>query len=171
MIMIFSADKNWGIGKNNELLFHVSEDLRRFKEITTGKVVVMGYNTLMSLPKSKPLPNRVNIVLSRKQGLEIDGAHVCGGLDSLFEEIERYPEEDIFVIGGEEIYKLLTPYASKAYVTKFNAEGNADCFMENLDESPDWKLIETSEVFEDEKQGLEFTYNTYIHLEFDAVMV
>ncbi|GHU78801.1 dihydrofolate reductase [Clostridia bacterium] len=168
MTMIFSADRGWGIGRDNMLLFHASEDMKRFKELTKGKVVVMGYNTLLSLPGSKPLPDRVNIVLSRKSGLKIEGAHTCAGLDDLFEEIERYPEEDVFVIGGEQVYRQLMPYSGKAYVTKFDAEAQADRFMENLDDSHEWKLIETSDTFED--GGLEYTFNTYIHLEYGVAL-
>lgn len=169
MNMIFSADRNWAIGYENKLLFRAKADMKRFREMTTGKVVVMGYNTLHSLPGGKPLPDRVNMVLSRKPGLTVEGADVCGDLGTLFEEIERYPEEDVFVIGGAEVYRQLMPYCGKAYVTKFDEVATADSFMENLDENPDWKLIETSEPLEED--GLEFTYNTYIQLDYSAILL
>jgi dihydrofolate reductase len=167
MIMIFSADQNWGIGNKGKLLYRASGDMKRFRALTKGKVVIMGHNTLLSLPNAKPLADRVNIVLSRKEGLVIDGAGVCPSLEMLLDEISRYPEEDVFVIGGEQIYKLLTPYCSRAYVTKFDAVFPADRFMENLDDSEDWKLIEISEPIEED--GMRYSYSTYIHLEYGAV--
>lgn len=168
MNMIFSADRNWAIGYKNTLLFRASADMRRFREMTTGKVVVMGYNTLLSLPEGKPLKDRVNIVLSRKPGFTVEGASVCPDLSSLFEEIERYPEEDVFVIGGEQIYRQLMPYCGKAYVTRFDEIATADCFMENLEENPDWKMVEESETIEE--NGLEFRYCTYLQLDYGTVL-
>lgn len=164
MTMIFSADRNWGIGRDNNLLFRASGDMRRFRKLTTGKVVIMGYNTLISLPKSNPLPDRTNIVLSRKPELQIDGAFVCECLDALFGEIARYPKEDVFVIGGEQVYRLLLPYSDNALVTKFDDDGNADRFMENLDVSPEWRLADSSERFE-ENCAPPYTFNTYVRVQ------
>jgi dihydrofolate reductase len=168
MNMIFSADEIWGIGYQNNLLFRAKEDMRRFKRMTVGKVVVMGYNTLLSLPGGKPLPERVNMVLSRKPGLVVEGAVACADVAALFAEISRYPEEDVFVIGGEQVYRQLMPYCAKAYVTKFEATAPADRFMVNLDENENWKLIETSEPLEE--NGLRFTFDTYMQLDYSAIL-
>lgn len=158
---IFSADKNWGIGCGNDLLFKISEDLKYFKSMTTGKTVVMGYNTLMSLPGGKPLPNRRNIVLSRKSGLVIENAEVACSIDELWERIKGM-EEDVFIIGGGQIYRELLPYCRYAYVTKVNAVKEADTYMQNLDTDPGWQLIWQSEEKED--CGYKFSYCKYENL-------
>lgn len=144
MNLIVSVDKNWGIGKNNELLFHIKGDMEFFKKKTTGKAVIMGRKTLNSLPDGQPLKNRVNIVLTRDKAFKRNGVIVCHSVDEVLEKTKAYP--DAFVIGGGEIYRLLLPYCRAAYVTKVPKEADADTFMVNLGERGDWKL-EKSEDF------------------------
>ena len=103
MNLIVCVSRNWGIGKNNELLFHIPDDLKQFKALTTGKVVVMGHNTLKSLPGGKPLPNRTNIVLSRNPNLKIEGATVCNSVQDVLIEVSDRLQSDVFIIGGEAI--------------------------------------------------------------------
>lgn len=133
-----AVSENWGIGYKNELLFRISEDLKRFKALTTGKTIVMGHNTFKSLPNAKPLPNRTNIVLSRDTALKIPGVTVCNSLGDL----KPYLRGDVFIIGGEQIYKLLLGYCEAAYVTQIQSAPPADAFMPNLSALQNWELTE-----------------------------
>ena len=157
MNCIASVDNNWGIGLNNQLLYHIPEDLHFFKKKTIGKTVIMGKNTLLSLPNQKPLKDRTNIVLNKS--ISRDDLIVCRDLKSLLQEIKGYSDEDIFVIGGEQIYRLLLPYCNKAYITKVNGEKIADSFFENLDLNKEWTL-----TYAKEKQvykGIEYCFCEY----------
>ncbi|HOK81398.1 MAG TPA: dihydrofolate reductase [Clostridia bacterium] len=155
MQTIVAVDKFWGIGKNNDLLFHLPEDLKYFKEKTLGKVIVMGGNTLLSLPDSKPLPNRTNIVLS--DVFTRDDCTVVATLPELFEELKKYNPEDIFIVGGAMFYRTMLPYCDKAYVTKVDADGGAQLFFENLDSLPDWELESQSEPVISNGHTIRFT--------------
>ena len=158
MKAIVCVDKNWGIGKNNDMLFHLPEDLKFFKEKTWGKTVVMGYNTFLSLPNKKPLPNRKNIVLSRKTDLKIDGVTVVNSLEELM-SILGNDTSDVFLMGGEIIYNELLSFCDEAYVTKVNADGNAQKFFPNIDENPDW--VKTYESEKINSGDYKISFNTY----------
>lgn len=158
MKAIVCVDKKWGIGKNNKMLFHLPEDLKFFKEKTWGKRVVMGYNTFLSLPNRKPLPNRKNIVLSRKKNLKIDGVSVVNSVEELLSILEN-DTSNVFLIGGEIIYKELLNFCDEAYVTKVNANGDAEKFFPNIDENPEW--IRTYESDEIKTGNFEIKFNTY----------
>ena len=159
MNTIVSVDLNWGIGYNNDLLFHVREDMLYFKRMTVGKVVVMGENTFYSLPNQKPLKDRINIVLSDKKDLNIEDVVVCNSLDELLEQLKQYNTEDVFIVGGQAIYALMLPYCNIAYITQFYANAVADKYFPNLAASAEWNLIEKSEPVEN--SGLTFTFDTY----------
>jgi dihydrofolate reductase len=161
MKAILHADKEWGIGKDNKLMFSIPADMKFFRETTTGNVVVMGNKTLQSFPGGKPLKNRVNIVLS-KSACKREDCIIVNSLDELFEELKEYDDDKIYVIGGASIYNLLLPYCSEVLVTKVDAVGNADTFFKNLDNSPDFKLISSSEPIE--TNGYLITFNTYKNL-------
>ena len=150
MNLIVATDKNWGIGKNNDLLFHIPKDMKFFRETTTGKTVIMGRKTLESFPNKKPLPNRRNIVLTRNKDYNVDGAEV------IYDISELNVEADAFVIGGSEIYKLLLPMCDTAYITKVDADGGADKFFPNLDKDEEWELIEQSEPVTDNGYTITF---------------
>lgn len=157
MNCIAAVDSKWGIGMDNSLLFHIPQDMRLFKEKTIGNTVIMGRNTLMSLPDRKPLANRRNIVLSTS--LSEKDFIVCRNLKSLFEKIKSYDSGELFVIGGEQIYKLLLPYCSTAYITRVNAEKPANKFFQNLDLCENWEM-----TFKGERQiynGIEFCFCEY----------
>lgn len=147
MNIIVAVDRKWAIGRDGQLLFTIPDDMRFFKKMTTGKVVVMGHATLRSLPKGKPLKDRVNMVLSRNRELVIEGAQVCHSLGELFSALDSYMDDDVWVIGGETVYRLLLPYCTDAYVTKVDAVAAADTFFPNLDESGDWQVADRSETF------------------------
>ncbi len=165
MRAILHADKNWGIGKNNGLMFKIPADMKFFKETTTGNVVVMGSNTLKSFPNGKPLKDRLNIVLY-PDGEDRDDCKIVRSLDELFAEIKKFPSEKVFVIGGQMMYKTLLNYCTEVLVTKVEAEGDADAFFENLDKNTDFELVSVSEPVE--TNGYIIRFATYKNLNVKA---
>lgn len=159
MNFIVAVDENWGIGRNNGLLFSIPEDMKYFKEHTLNKTVVLGDMTLLSLPHSKPLPKRKSIVMTLDDSFECEGAIICHSQDELKLSLASENTDDVFVIGGAAIYTLLMPYCKHAYITKVNADGNAEKFIPNLDELENWECVDTSELHESD--GLTFTFNEY----------
>ena len=157
MNMIVAVSKNWGIGKNGDLLFSIPQDMKFFRETTKGSTVIMGRKTLDSFPGGNPLRNRVNVVLTRDAGFNRDGVVVCHSKDEVLEAVKS--SDNIFVIGGAEIYKLFLSDCDTAYITKVDADADADTFIENLDENPDWTLSESSETIED--NGYSFRFCKY----------
>ena len=159
MNLIVAVDKNWAIGKDNKLLVSIPDDMKFFRETTTGKVVVMGRKTLESFPNSKPLPNRVNIVLTRDAKYDAKGAIIVHSKEELNEELKKYNSDDIYVIGGESIYRLMLDECDRAFVTYVDYSYDADTYFPNLDEMSDWKLAEESE--EQTYYDIEFYFRTY----------
>lgn len=163
MNAIVAVDNNWGIGKNKKLLFHIPEDMKYFKEKTTNKVIIMGRKTLESLPNGKPLKDRINIVVTRDKTYRVEGAIVVNSLDEVLSEIEKYNDEDVFVIGGGLIYVQLLSYCQKVYVTKVENNFNADIYFPNLDNYKEWNIIECSE--EKTFKNLKYKFVKYIRRE------
>lgn len=159
MNLIVNVDKNWAIGLGSKLLVRIPQDMKYFRSMTTGHVVVMGRKTLESFPESKPLPNRANIVLTRDQGYQAPGAVVVHSMEELKEELEKYPGEEIFVIGGGQIYRELLPLCDKAYVTKVDRAFDADVYFPDLDQDPQWKMTKVSE--EQTYFDLEYVFAVY----------
>ncbi len=159
MNLIVAVDKNWAIGYQNQLLVSIPSDMKFFREKTMGKVVVMGRKTLESFPNGMPLKNRVNIVLTKNETYQVKDAVMVHTVEQLMEELKQYSSEDIFVIGGESIYRLLLPYCDTAYVTKIDHAFQADTYFPNLDQEADWKMIETSE--ENTCFDLEYYFTKY----------
>ena len=157
---IVHADKNWGIGKNNDMMFSLPKDMKFFRETTLGNVVVMGGNTLRSFPNAKPLKNRENIVLSR--GQVRDDCIIVPDFDSLKKAMKEREDKDIYVIGGGVIYKELLPYCQEVLVTKVDAIGGAEVFFPNLDENADFELVYESEPIDD--NGFTIRFTTYKNL-------
>lgn len=156
LIAIVAVDRNWGIGKDDALLAHVPEDMKFFREHTTGHPVIMGRKTLESFPGARPLKNRKNIVITRRADYAVEGAVVVSTIDAA---IEAAGGEDAFVIGGGSVYRQLIDYCDLAYVTKLDAEFDADTYFPNLDEDPRWELVEEGEPCEHD--GLAFRFTTY----------
>ena len=160
MQAILHCDSNWGIGKRNDLMFHLPKDMKFFRTSTTGKVVVMGSNTLLSFPGGKPLKGRTNIVLwpggDEKRAKE-DGFIMVQSLSELFAEIAKYHPEDVFVIGGAMMYHTLLPYCDKVLLTKVDADGQAEVFFDNLDKLDNWQMTYQSEPQEDNGYMIRFT--------------
>lgn len=178
MKAIVAVDKNWAIGKDGDLLFKLPGDMKFFRETTKGKVIVLGRKTLESFPGGKPLPGRVNVVLTRNQDYAPDGICVCHSLEECKQaECEEpcivlcpSPEEleerigadalaDAYVCGGGEIYKKLIPLCDEALVTKIDADLEADTYFPNLDADPHFECIWESEPKEDD--GVTYRFTTY----------
>ncbi len=155
IIAIVHADREWGIGKGNDMMFSLPKDMKFFRERTMGHTVVMGGNTLRSFPGQKPLKNRENIVLSR--GQVCDDCVIVRSYDELKGELKARKNEDIYVIGGGEIYRELLPYCHEALVTKVDAVGGAEVFFPNLDEHPDFVCIDEGEPIDDNGLTIRFT--------------
>lgn len=153
---IVAVDEKWGIGKNNDLLFHLPLDMKFFRETTLGKVVIMGSNTLKSFPGGKPLPKRTNVVLY-PGGEKRDDCVIVESLDEMREVLRSYVDEDIYVIGGAMFYRTMLPYCGEALVTKVNADGGAQVFFENLDEKPGWECVKATAPIETEDVLIRFT--------------
>ena len=148
MNLIAAVDRNWGIGKNGRLLAAIPEDQRLFREETLGKTVIMGRKTLESLPGGKPLYGRKTIVLSREaKGAAGNGALWVSDVSRALEAVKNIRTEDVFVAGGEEIYRAFLPFCDTAHVTFIDYAYEADAFFPNLDEDPQWGLdLETEEA-------------------------
>ncbi len=157
MKAIVHVDKKWGIGKDNGLMFRLPADMKFFRETTTGNAVVMGGNTLRSFPGGNPLKNRRNIVLSNTLG-ERDDYKIVHSIEELFAAIKEQKGE-VYVIGGAAIYRMLLPYCSEVFVTKVDADGDADTFFSNLDEDENFSL--ESEGEELETNGYKIKFCTY----------
>lgn len=159
MKAIVAVDKKWGIGKNNDLLFHLPLDMKFFRETTLNKVVVMGSNTLKSFPGGNPLKKRTNIVLYPGGEARPD-CTIVQSLDEMFEVLKAYPTDDVFVIGGAMFYKTMLPYCDTVYVTKVDADGDATVFYPNLDEHEDWTCADEGTPVTDGEYSIRFT--TYV---------
>ena len=151
--IIVAIAQNFAIGKNNDLLFHLPNDLKRFKEITTGKTLIMGRNTLLSLPKW-PLPNRRHIVITDRPDEQFEGCEMVFSIDEAIEKVRN--ETEAFIIGGGMIYRQFYPLAGKLYLTVVHKDFEADVYFPEIDYS-EWK--ETSrEDFFDEKNNFNYSY-------------
>lgn len=159
MKTIFAVDNKWGLGRKNGLLFDLKEDMRHFVAHTKGKTVVMGSNTLLSLPGGMPLKNRVNVVLNpngTQQDADEKGYILAKSLDELLQTIKQFDTNDVYVIGGAMMYHTLLPYCDTAYVTKVDADGNAEVFHDNLDELDNWQLVECGTSLDDNGYTIRF---------------
>lgn len=145
MKLILVMDNDNAIGRGGELLCRLPEDMKRFRELTTGSVVIMGRKTYESFPK-RPLPNRENLVLSRSVK-ELEGAEVFTDIERVLKRVEN-SEKTVFVIGGEEIYRQLAPYCDEALITRVYENFGGDAFFEEIERDPAWLLAESSPVIE-----------------------
>ena len=159
MKMIVAVDSRWGIGKDNDLLISIPEDMQYYRQTTRGKVVLMGYRTLLSLPGGRPQPGRLNIVLADIEGLKVCGAVVCRSMEQLLRLAGCFNSGDVFVIGGGSIYRQLTPYCEAAHITKMRFDGGADTFITNLDELPEWSVDNETDIRDYE--GIRYSFAEY----------
>ncbi len=145
MNLIVAVDENWAIGNKEQLLVRIPNDHKMFQQETTGKVVILGRKTLETFPGKQPLKNRTNIILSKKADYQVKGAVIVHSIEELLEECKKYPEDALYVIGGESIYRQLLPYCNTAHVTKIDMAYEADAYCPNLDQDPDWVLTAEGE--------------------------
>lgn len=149
--IIVAAATNHAIGKDNQLLWHISADLKRFKQLTSGHSIIMGRKTFDSI--GKPLPNRRSIIISRQEGLLIPGCDVVNSLEAAIALCKE--EKEVFIIGGAEIYKQSLHLANKIYLTRVNTVIEGDAFFPEI--GKEWKEIERSE-HQDEASGLNYAF-------------
>ena len=158
MNIIVAVDKNWAIGKDNKLLVSIPADMKFLRETTKGNIVVMGRKTLESFPQGQPLQKRVNIVISGNPEYQVKGAVVVHSVEEAVEECKKY-EGEIYVIGGESVYRAMLPYCDTALVTKIDHAYAADTYFPNLDENPEWQF--TGETEEQTYFDLEYVFTKY----------
>lgn len=145
MNLIAAVDKNWAIGRRGQLLVSIPGDQQLFRQETVGKVIVMGRKTLESLPGGQPLAGRTNVVLTRDPGFQKKGCEIFHSLGEALEYLKQFASEDIYVIGGAEIYEQFLPYCDTAHITWIDYEYEADCWFPNLDRVPGWTVTAVSD--------------------------
>lgn len=158
MNLIVAVSEDYGIGKDDRLLFNLPSDLKYFKEKTLNKVVVMGRRTFDSLP-FKPLKNRVNIVVTADETFYSEGVIVVHSFEELFKKLEQYDDNDVFLIGGSSIYNKLMERCRLAYITKVHKKVDADTFICNIEKKENWQEIQTGELLTE--NGLDFEFKVF----------
>lgn len=158
MKLIVAVDKNWAIGKNNKIMWSIPADMKFFRETTRGNVVIMGRKTLESFPQGQPLKDRINIVITKNPDYKVKGAKVVHSVEEAVEESKRY-DGDVFVIGGESIYRAMLGYCDTALVTKIDHGFDADTYFPNLDQDQEWRMTKISE--EQTCFDLEYYFTVY----------
>lgn len=156
IIMIAAVAENFALGKDNELVWHLPDDFKRFKQLTTNHYIIMGRKTFESFPK--PLPNRTHVIITRQKDYTAEGCLVVANLADALALIPK--DENAFVIGGGEIYALALPYTDVIELTKVHARFEADTFFPEID-AKQWKLVSEEYHPKDEKHLFDFTYETY----------
>lgn len=156
IILIAAAAENNALGKDNDLLWHLPDDFKRFKQLTSNHYIIMGRKTFESFPK--PLPNRTHVIITRQKNYEVENCIVVSGLK---QALEVCPEnEDVFIIGGGEIYKQSMEIADLIELTRVHTTIDADTFFPEIDPN-DWKLLSEEFHPKDEKHQFAFTYQTF----------
>jgi dihydrofolate reductase len=155
--IIVAVSEDWGIGKDNELLWHISEDLKRFKRLTTGNTIIMGKKTWESLPR-RPLPGRKNIVLTDNLKESIENAITAYSIEDSLSKCD--PSEEIFIIGGGSIYRQFMPFADRLYITHVHKKAPADIYFPEIDLKI-WEIKEKEEYSAEGENGIPYTYTVY----------
>ncbi|MGN0158460.1 MAG: dihydrofolate reductase [Brotaphodocola sp.] len=159
MKLIAVVDSNWAIGSRGQQLVNIPQDQKMFREMTLGKVIVMGRKTMESLPGGQPLYGRTNIVLTKDPNFQVKGAKICHSVDEVMELLKGVSQDDIYIIGGQTVYEQFLPFCEEALVTWIDYVYAADTYLPNLDKAEDWKLVEESD--EQTYFNLCYTYRTY----------
>lgn len=155
MNLIVAVDENWAIGNKEELLVRIPADHKFFRQETTGKVVVLGRKTLETFPQGLPLKNRTNIIMSTNPAYKVKDAVVVHSVEELLAELEKYDTEDVYIVGGESVYRQMLSYCDVAHVTKIDHAYEADAYFPNLDKEPEWQITADSE----EQTYFDITYH------------
>lgn len=159
MKVVVAVDNNWAIGNKNQLLVSIPNDHKNFRKLTIEKVVVLGRKTLETFPQGQPLSGRTNIILSRDPGYKVNGAIVVNSIEALLDELKKYNTDDVYIIGGDSIYKQMLPYCDEAIVTKVDHNYEADAYFPNLDKMPEWKIVNESD--DETYFDLDYKFVTY----------
>ena len=159
MKIVVAVDNNWAIGNKNQLLVSIPNDHKNFRRLTIGKVVVLGRKTLETFPQGQPLNGRTNIILSRDESYKAGDAIIVHSVDELLEKVKAYNTDDVYIIGGDSIYKQFLPYCDEAIVTKVDHEYEADAYFPNLDEDSAWKIVDESD--DETYFDLDYKFVTY----------
>lgn len=167
MNLIFAVDNNWNIGYDGDMLFKISEDLKRFRRLTEGNIIIMGRKTFESLPEKKALPNRINIVITKNKEYYSEDIILINSIEELFPLLEKINSSsekklEAFVIGGGNIAYQLISYCNKAYITKVFRSFEADTLIPNLDKDDNWKIEKESEIYR--RDDLLYKYVDYIRV-------
>lgn len=145
MNAIVAVDSNWAIGNKGQLLISIPADHKMFRQETMGKVVVLGRKTIETFPNAAPLQGRTNIILSTNQSYKVNGATVVHSVEELLEELKKYDTKDVYIIGGDSVYKQMIEYCDTVHVTKIDRAYEADAFFPNLDADDRWRITAESE--------------------------
>ena len=155
MNIIVAVDENWAIGCRGDLLVRIQADHKMFRKETIGKVVVLGRKTMDTFPGGLPLAGRTNIVLTRNPEYQVKDAIVVHSVEELLQELKKYDTKDVYIIGGDSVYRQLIPYCDTAHVTKIDRSYEADTYFPNLDASGEWEITAES----DEQSYFDTTYH------------
>lgn len=145
MNMIVAVDNNWAIGHRGDLLIRIPNDHKNFWQKTKGRVVVLGRKTLETFPQRMPLGGRTNIILSTDAEYKVKDAQVVHSKEELLEELKKYDDDEVYIIGGTSVYEMMLPYCDSAYVTKIEHDYEADAYFPNLDRMEDWEIVDEGE--------------------------
>ena len=159
MNLIAAVDKNWGIGYRGRLLVKIPLDQQWFQNTTKGRIIVAGRKTLETFPNGMPLPARKNIILTENENFQIKGAQITHSVQETMELLNNYKSEDIYIVGGESIYKQFLPYCNVAYITRIDYVYEAEAYFPNLEAMPEWRLTADSE--EQTYFNLEYTFQKF----------
>lgn len=157
MQLIVAVDENWAIGNGNKLLVRIPEDQKFFRQTTMGNVVVLGRKTLDEFPNGLPLKGRKNIILSRDENYQVQDATVVHSKEELLQELQQYDSDQVFIIGGESIYRMMYEYCDTAHVTKIQYTYQADKYFPDLDKEQNWSIVGES----DEQTYFDLEYYFY----------
>lgn len=156
--ILVAFDENRVIGKNNALIWHLPADLKRFKALTTGHVIIMGRKTFESI--GRPLPNRTTVVISRQQDLKIEGVILAHSVEEAILKAKSISRDDIFIVGGAEIYQLSLPLADQILVTQLHDIFEGDAFFPEISPAI-WEVAKQERGITDEQNAYQFSYITY----------
>jgi len=155
--IIVAVSDDWGIGLNNDLLWNLPEDLKRFRSLTIGNTIVMGKRTWESLPK-RPLPGRINVVITDNPGETFEGAVTAYSIEDAIQKCSS--EGEVFIIGGGSIYRQFMPIADRLYITHVHKKTQADVYFPVIDPVV-WKVVATEEFASDSPNSIPYSYVIY----------
>jgi len=155
---IAAVAANGVIGKNNRMPWHLPDDLKYFRQRTTDHVIIMGHRCFRSGPF--PLPNRINIVLTRNKELYLSGCYIAHSLEEAFEIARRFEDDEVFVIGGATVYQQALPYVQRLYITEIHSPIEGDTFFPDLRQE-DWHLLQSIYHPKDDRHPYDFTFKIY----------